>query len=71
MAIKLLKYDFDQEYYIEESEINPTDKELIDVVKDSYRMLQASFNDKVGDFEKVFRNVAYITDVEISRLSQV
>lgn len=64
---RLLKYDFDQEYFIEEKEINPTDNQLMDIVKDSYRMLQASFNDKVGDFERVFRNVADITDAEIDQ----
>lgn len=63
---QLLRYDFEQSYFIEEIKTTATDDELREVIKDSYRALQKSFGERLSEFV-VFRAVIDINDEVIER----
>ena len=63
---RLLRYDFEQDYYIDESTTEPTDEQLSNLIKDSYGQLQNNFGNKASDFV-VFRPVENITDPEVQQ----
>lgn len=62
----LLRYDFEQDYYIEENETSPTDEQLTDIIKDSYRLLQNAFKERLEEFI-VIKPVQDITDKVIEQ----
>lgn len=63
---QLLRYDFEQSYFIEGIETLATDEELRDVIIDSYKALQNSFGERLSEFV-VFREVVPINDEVIEK----
>jgi hypothetical protein len=62
----LLRYDFQQPYFIIDMTTPPTDEQLIEIIKDSYRFLQNSFQDRLNEFI-VFKAVPEIEEKVIEQ----